>query len=140
MEHLLARLEVDSACVVKRLTSLLRNSYMPAEKPSQEQLSRCVTLIQDNPNAARRFYHNIAKSHLSVAQTGECTGSGGRCQNVTRYVIYTYMDMLTTVTFESKAGRIAGVSLCLYDGSAVSRVCFRQVHGGCVPLYLATCA
>ena len=72
VEHLLARLELDSACIVKRVTSLLLNSYMPLERDSGEQLRRCVTLIQDNPTAARRFYQSVAKNHLPFAQTSTC--------------------------------------------------------------------
>ena len=69
IEHLLARITCDTSCVVRRIVSLLVSSYLPTEKTNSERLQRCVSLIEDNPSAARRFYHEAAKTHLTPSQT-----------------------------------------------------------------------
>lgn len=56
MEHLLTRLEVDSRPVSRRLVNLLFNSFLPVNQPEEVWCERCVTLIQMNPAAARKFY------------------------------------------------------------------------------------
>ncbi|KAL1006796.1 hypothetical protein UPYG_G00077220 [Umbra pygmaea] len=75
MEHLLARLAVDSQPVSKRIVNLLFNSFFPVNQSEQVWCERCVTLIQMNPKAARRFYQfahiytaptNIVKLILSI--------------------------------------------------------------------------
>lgn len=42
---------------------------MPADKPADVQIGRCVTLIQTNIGAARQFY-NKAHNHMSIQDTG----------------------------------------------------------------------
>ncbi|XP_023694476.1 condensin-2 complex subunit G2 [Paramormyrops kingsleyae] len=75
MEHLLARLEVDSRPVSRRIAGLLFNSFVPVDLPEVVWCERCVTLIQMNPVAARKFYQfahmytaptNIAKLMLMI--------------------------------------------------------------------------
>ncbi|KAG5850328.1 hypothetical protein ANANG_G00081060 [Anguilla anguilla] len=75
MEHLLARLAIDSNPVSKRITSLLFNSFFPVNQSEEVWCERCVTLIQMNPTAARKFYQhahaytaptNIAKLMLTI--------------------------------------------------------------------------
>ncbi|XP_039381772.1 condensin-2 complex subunit G2 [Mauremys reevesii] len=75
MEHLLSRLEVDSRPVSRRLVNLLFNSFLPVNQPEELWCERCVTLIQMNPAAARKFYQyayeytaptNIAKFMLTI--------------------------------------------------------------------------
>ncbi|KAM7176346.1 condensin-2 complex subunit G2 isoform 3-T3 [Macrochelys suwanniensis] len=75
MEHLLTRLEVDSRPVSRRLVNLLLNSFLPVNQPEEVWCERCVTLIQMNPAAARKFYRyayeytaptNIAKFMLTI--------------------------------------------------------------------------
>lgn len=75
MEHLLARLEVDSRPVSRRIVNLLFNSFLPVNQPEDVWCERCVTLIQMNPAAARKFYQyayeytaptNIAKLMLTI--------------------------------------------------------------------------
>ncbi|XP_037400986.1 condensin-2 complex subunit G2 [Pygocentrus nattereri] len=56
MEHLLARLELDSPSVSKRIVNLLFNSFLPISQPEEIWCERCVTIIQMNPGAARKFY------------------------------------------------------------------------------------
>ena len=70
MEHLLSRLEIDSAPVVRRLMTLLFPSFLPLDKSEQEQVPRCVALIQTNPGAARVFYR-YSQHFMDVQQTGE---------------------------------------------------------------------
>ncbi|PKU34867.1 hypothetical protein llap_14829 [Limosa lapponica baueri] len=75
MEHLLARLEVDSRPVSRRIVNLLFNSFFPINHPEDVWCERCVTLIQMNSAAARKFYQyayeytaptNIAKLMLTI--------------------------------------------------------------------------
>ncbi|NXY56383.1 CNDG2 protein, partial [Callaeas wilsoni] len=75
MEHLLSRLEVDSRPVSRRIVNLLLNSFFPTNQPEDVWCERCVTLIQMNPAAARKFYQyayeftaptNIAKLMLTI--------------------------------------------------------------------------
>ncbi|XP_075068213.1 condensin-2 complex subunit G2 isoform X2 [Mixophyes fleayi] len=75
MEHLLARLEIDSRPVCRRLVNLMFNSFLPVNQPEEIWCERCVALIQMNPGAARRFYQyayehtaptNIAKLMLTI--------------------------------------------------------------------------
>ncbi|NXN44730.1 CNDG2 protein, partial [Rhinoptilus africanus] len=75
MEHLLARLEVDSRPVSRRIVNLLFNSFFPINQPEDVWCERCVTLIQINAAAARKFYQyayeytaptNIAKLMLTI--------------------------------------------------------------------------
>ncbi|XP_042583969.1 condensin-2 complex subunit G2 isoform X1 [Cyprinus carpio] len=58
LEHLLARLEIDSPPVSKRIVNLLFNSFFPVNQPETVWCERCVTLIQTNPGAARKFYQH----------------------------------------------------------------------------------
>ncbi|XP_066056812.1 condensin-2 complex subunit G2 isoform X2 [Chamaea fasciata] len=75
MEHLLSRLEADSRPVSRRIVNLLLNSFLPSSQPEAVWCERCVTLIQMNPAAARKFYQyayeftaptSIAKLMLSI--------------------------------------------------------------------------
>uniref|UniRef100_A0A8C7IGQ5 Non-SMC condensin II complex, subunit G2 n=1 Tax=Oncorhynchus kisutch TaxID=8019 RepID=A0A8C7IGQ5_ONCKI len=66
MEHLLARLAVDSQPVSKRIVNLLFNSFFPVNQSEEVWCERCVTLIQMNPKAARKFYQY---SHIYTAPT-----------------------------------------------------------------------
>ncbi|KAM4689298.1 condensin-2 complex subunit G2 [Discoglossus pictus] len=75
MEHLLARLEVESRPVSRRIVNLLFNSFFPVNQQEEVWCERCVTLIQMNPAAARKFYQyayehtaptNIAKLMLTI--------------------------------------------------------------------------
>ncbi|XP_034562667.1 condensin-2 complex subunit G2 isoform X2 [Notolabrus celidotus] len=61
MEHLLARLAIDSHSVSKRIVDLLFKSFFPVNEPEREWCCRCITLIQMNPMAARKFYQYAHK-------------------------------------------------------------------------------
>lgn len=69
VEHLLARLEIDTPPIARRIMKLIFSSFMPADKPADVQIGRCVTLIQTNIGAARQFY-NKAHNHMSIQDTG----------------------------------------------------------------------
>ncbi|XP_057639200.1 condensin-2 complex subunit G2 isoform X2 [Chionomys nivalis] len=56
MEDILVRLEMDSRPVSRRLVSLIFNSFLPVNQPEEVWCERCVTLIQMNRAAARKFY------------------------------------------------------------------------------------
>ncbi|KAM9839257.1 condensin-2 complex subunit G2 [Aulostomus maculatus] len=60
-DHLLARLASDSHSVSKRIVDLLFKSFFPVNESEREWCGRCITLIQMNPTAARKFYHNVHK-------------------------------------------------------------------------------
>ncbi|NXI35121.1 CNDG2 protein, partial [Galbula dea] len=75
MDHLLTRLEVDSRPVSRRIVNLLFNSFFPVNQPEDVWCERCVTLIQMNSAAARKFYQyayeytaptNIAKLMFTI--------------------------------------------------------------------------
>ncbi|XP_008289557.1 condensin-2 complex subunit G2 [Stegastes partitus] len=61
MDHLLARLAIDSQSVSKRIVDLLFKSFFPVNESEKEWCCRCITLIQMNPMAARKFYQNAHK-------------------------------------------------------------------------------
>uniref|UniRef100_A0A8C4PFJ4 Condensin-2 complex subunit G2 n=1 Tax=Equus asinus TaxID=9793 RepID=A0A8C4PFJ4_EQUAS len=58
MEHILVRLESDSQPVSRRLVSLIFNSFLPVNQPEEVWCERCVTLVQMNHGAARKFYQH----------------------------------------------------------------------------------
>uniref|UniRef100_UPI0037E89E00 condensin-2 complex subunit G2 n=1 Tax=Semicossyphus pulcher TaxID=241346 RepID=UPI0037E89E00 len=64
MDHLLARLAVDSHSVSKRIVDLLFKSFFPVNESEREWCCRCITLIQMNPMAARKFYQ-FAHKHTA---------------------------------------------------------------------------
>lgn len=66
MEHLLARLAIDSPSVSKRIVNLLFKSFFPVNESEKEWCSRCITLIQMNPMAVRKFYQ-YAHQHTAPA-------------------------------------------------------------------------
>ncbi|MGH0170525.1 UNVERIFIED_CONTAM: hypothetical protein FKN15_002729 [Acipenser sinensis] len=70
MEHLLARLETDSRPVSRRIVNLLFNSFLPVNQSEEVWCERCVTLIQMNPMAARKFYQ-YAHEHTAPTNIGE---------------------------------------------------------------------
>nr|XP_019943442.1 PREDICTED: condensin-2 complex subunit G2 [Paralichthys olivaceus] len=59
MDHLLARLAIDSQSVSKRIVDLLFKSFFPVNETEREWCCRCITLIQMNPMAARKFYQHV---------------------------------------------------------------------------------
>lgn len=78
MDHLLARLAIDSLPVSKRIVDLLFKSFFPVNESEKEWCCRCITLIQMNPMAARKFYQfahkhtaatNIIKLILAIRRT-----------------------------------------------------------------------
>lgn len=58
MDHLLTRLAIDSHSVSKRVVDLLFKSFFPVNESEKEWCCRCITLIQMNPVAARKFYQH----------------------------------------------------------------------------------
>ncbi|KAJ4920325.1 hypothetical protein JOQ06_027975 [Pogonophryne albipinna] len=61
MDHLLARLAINSLSASKRIVDLLFKSFFPVNESDKEWCSRCITLIQMNPAAARKFYTHTHK-------------------------------------------------------------------------------
>nr|XP_040023669.1 condensin-2 complex subunit G2 [Gasterosteus aculeatus aculeatus]XP_040023670.1 condensin-2 complex subunit G2 [Gasterosteus aculeatus aculeatus] len=64
MDHLLARLAIDSHPVSKRIVNLLFKSFFPVNDPEREWCCRCITLLQMNPMATRKFYQ-LAHKHTA---------------------------------------------------------------------------
>ncbi|XP_042556945.1 condensin-2 complex subunit G2 [Dipodomys spectabilis] len=56
MEDILVRLEMDSRPVCRRLVNLIFTSFLPVNQPEEVWCERCVTLVQMNHAAARKFY------------------------------------------------------------------------------------
>ncbi|KAM8823717.1 condensin-2 complex subunit G2 [Spinachia spinachia] len=65
MDHLLARLAIDSHPVSKRIVNLLFKSFFPVNESEREWCCRCITLLQMNPMAARKFYQ-LAHKHTAA--------------------------------------------------------------------------
>lgn len=76
MEHILARLALDSRPVSRRLVSLIFNSFLPVNQPEEVWCERCVTLLQMNRAAARKFYQH---AHEHTACTNIGTDSASAC-------------------------------------------------------------
>lgn len=72
VDHLLARLEIDSTTVARRLVQLLFNSYLPVDKPLDVQILRAIHLVRLNPGAVRKFYLH-AYLHMNVLSTSMFT-------------------------------------------------------------------
>lgn len=70
MDHLLARLAIDSQSVSRRIVDLLFKSFFPVNESEREWCCRCVTLIQMNPTAARKFYQ-FAHRHTAPTNIGK---------------------------------------------------------------------
>lgn len=73
MDHLLARLAIDSQPVSKRIVGLLFNSFFPVNESDKEWSYRCITLSQMNPMAARKFYQFACK-HTAPTNISEWGG------------------------------------------------------------------
>lgn len=69
MEDLLARLEMDSPPVSRRLVQLLFKSFQPTDRDASVQIERVMALICMNGGAARVFYQ-YAHKHMSVDTAG----------------------------------------------------------------------
>ncbi|XP_030855770.1 condensin-2 complex subunit G2 [Strongylocentrotus purpuratus] len=65
VEDLLARLEMDSPPVSRRLVQLLFKSFQPTDRDASVQIERVMALICMNGGAARVFYQ-YAHKHMSV--------------------------------------------------------------------------
>jgi len=68
VDHLLARMELDSSVVAKRLVQLLFNSYLPVDKSLDVQVERAIQLVRTNHGAARKFYLHVYQQ-MSISST-----------------------------------------------------------------------
>ncbi|XP_016814004.2 condensin-2 complex subunit G2 isoform X3 [Pan troglodytes] len=80
MEHILVRLETDSRPVSRRLVSLIFNSFLPVNQPEEVWCERCVTLVQMNHAAARRFYQ-YAHEHTACTNIAKLIHVIRHCLN-----------------------------------------------------------
>ncbi|KAM6215890.1 condensin-2 complex subunit G2 [Rhynchocyon petersi] len=80
MEHILVRLETDSRPVIRRLVNLIFNSFLPVNQPEEVWCERCVTLLQMNHAAARRFYQ-YAHEHTACTNIAKLIHVIRRCLN-----------------------------------------------------------
>lgn len=62
IEHILVRLETDSAPIKRRIMQLVSDSFGPLGKEPSQQVEWCINLINLNRRAARQFFLNIPKS------------------------------------------------------------------------------
>ncbi|XP_052253348.1 condensin-2 complex subunit G2-like isoform X39 [Dreissena polymorpha] len=65
IDHLLARLVVDSEPVNKRIVKLIFNNFVPQDATAAVKLSRCLALMELNPAAARQFFR-LASQHMAT--------------------------------------------------------------------------
>lgn len=79
MDHLLTRLAVDSRPVSRRIVNLLFDSFFPINQPKDVWCERCVTLIQMNSAAARKFYQ-YAYEYTAPTNIGKVLNSVGLWQ------------------------------------------------------------
>ncbi|XP_061522530.1 condensin-2 complex subunit G2 [Phycodurus eques] len=87
LDHLVVRLAFDKPHVSKRLAALLFDSYFPADATERDLCGRCISFIQMNPVAARKFYQyahmhtapaNIVKLMLAIRRIlNKCIQSNG---------------------------------------------------------------
>ncbi|XP_057680509.1 condensin-2 complex subunit G2 isoform X2 [Corythoichthys intestinalis] len=87
LDHLVVRLASDRAPVSKRLAELLFDTFIPTDATSSEWCSRCITLIEMSPIAARKFYmyadmhttpDNMVKLILAIRRIlNKCIQSNG---------------------------------------------------------------
>uniref|UniRef100_A0A8P0NVJ2 Non-SMC condensin II complex subunit G2 n=1 Tax=Canis lupus familiaris TaxID=9615 RepID=A0A8P0NVJ2_CANLF len=80
MEHILARLESDSRPVSRRLVNLIFNSFLPVNQPEEVWCERCVTLVQMNHAAARKFYQ-YAHEHTACTNIAKLIHVIRHCLN-----------------------------------------------------------
>uniref|UniRef100_A0A2K6F9D3 Condensin-2 complex subunit G2 n=1 Tax=Propithecus coquereli TaxID=379532 RepID=A0A2K6F9D3_PROCO len=80
MEHILVRLETDSRPVSRRLVSLIFNSFLPVNQPEEVWCERCVTLVQMNHAAARKFYQ-YAHEHTACTNIAKLIHVIRHCLN-----------------------------------------------------------
>ncbi|KAM5255154.1 condensin-2 complex subunit G2 [Ctenodactylus gundi] len=80
MEHILVRLEMDSRPVSRRLAGLVFNSFLPVNQPEEVWCERCVTLLQMNRAAARRFYQ-YAHEHTACTNIAKLIHVIRHCLN-----------------------------------------------------------
>ncbi|XP_019514660.1 PREDICTED: condensin-2 complex subunit G2 isoform X1 [Hipposideros armiger] len=80
MEHILVRLESDTRPVARRLVSLIFNSFLPVNQPEEVWCERCVTLLQMNHAAARRFYQH-AHEHTACTNIAKLMHVIRHCLN-----------------------------------------------------------
>lgn len=80
MEHILVRLELDARPVRRRLVSLIFDSFLPVNQPEEVWCERCVTLLQMNHAAARRFYQ-LAHAHTACTNIAKLMHVIRHCLN-----------------------------------------------------------
>ncbi|XP_045648166.1 condensin-2 complex subunit G2 isoform X3 [Ursus americanus] len=80
MEHILVRLESDSRPVSRRLVNLIFNSFLPVNQPEEVWCERCVTLVQMNHAAARKFYQH-AHEHTACTNIAKLIHVIRHCLN-----------------------------------------------------------
>ena len=61
LDDLLARLEVDTVRVCRKIVSLLFNSFFPLDKSDDSKIERCIYLIKENRKASRKFYEHTER-------------------------------------------------------------------------------
>ncbi|XP_032250283.1 condensin-2 complex subunit G2 isoform X2 [Phoca vitulina] len=80
MEHILVRLESESRPVSRRLVNLIFNSFLPVNQPEEVWCERCVTLVQMNHAAARKFYQH-AHEHTACTNIAKLIHVIRHCLN-----------------------------------------------------------
>ena len=60
IDHIMARLAIDTQPICRRLVKLLYNSFL-GDCEEHEKIARCITVLETWPHAARIFYQSSAE-------------------------------------------------------------------------------
>ena len=69
VEHLLARIELESAGIVMKIVALLMSSFLPVEKPGEFQLTRVLSMLSSSGIVVSRKFYSYAHTYMTPAQT-----------------------------------------------------------------------
>ncbi|XP_078666930.1 condensin-2 complex subunit G2-like isoform X1 [Branchiostoma floridae x Branchiostoma belcheri] len=68
LDHIMARIAVDKTPTATILVTLLFNSFVPLQKDNAKILERAIYLVEENPQAARRFFQ-LAPNCMAIGDT-----------------------------------------------------------------------
>lgn len=118
----MVRLESDSRPVCRRLVSLIFNSFLPVNLPEEVWCERCVTLLQMNHAAARRFYQ-YAHEHTACTNIGTHAAPRRAAQPVSQEPRPEALCSIIAEWFPSVALGDVRDSILLLKGGFVEETC-----------------
>ena len=69
VEHLLARIELESPSTVMKIVALLMSSFLPVEKPGEFQLTRVLSMLSSSGIVVARKFYSYAHCYMTPSQT-----------------------------------------------------------------------